>query len=438
MKRREFLAGCLAGGGVASLFAQGRRLPNAVLIISDDQGWGDYGFMGHPAIRTPRLDRLAGQSMVFTRAYSTAPLCSPSLASMITGLHPHQNKLTCNDPPKVGDGPAWPPERLALRRQVVDYFEKSPTLPRLLSQRGYVSFQSGKWWGGNYSRGGFTAGMTHGDPARGGRHGDDGLKIGRQTMQPVFDFVDKAGTKPFFLWFAPMMPHAPHTPPERLLKYYQTKTDSIHVARYWAMCEWWDEACGQLLDHLDAKGIADNTLVLYTTDNGWIQQPNAPGFAPRSKQSRYDGGLRTPLMVRWPGKVKPLRDEKTLVSNLDLAPAILRAAGLEASKEMQGCNLLDAAVLKQREAVFGAVYTHDAVDIHQPVENLRYLWVVEGEWKLILPAKQADEKVGAELYNVVRDPHEKNNLAGKHPERVALMRKRIANWWPEGAGSESR
>lgn len=433
MDRRTFLTS--AAAGAAGLPAQpGAAAPNVVLIISDDQAWTDYGFMGHPAIRTPRLDRLASESVVFTRAYTAAPLCCPSLASILTGLHPHQHRITSNDPPRLGDRP-WPPERLALRAQVIDYYEKSPTLPGLLGSRGYGSFQSGKWWGGSYARGGFGAGMTHGDPARGGRHGDEGLKIGRQTMQPVFDFIDGSAGKPFFLWFAPMMPHSPHNPPERLLQKYRDRAGSIHVARYWAMCEWWDEVCGRLLDHLDARRLARDTMVLYTCDNGWIQSPDSPRFAPRSKQSRFDGGLRTPLMVRWPARVRPLRDDRTVVSNVDLAPTILRAAGARPTAGMQGLDLLDPAALRRREAVFGAAYTHDAVDIHRPVENLKYLWVIEGDWKLILPGKQAEEKVGPELFDLIRDPHEKHNLASRHPGRVAAMNKRIERWWPAGAAS---
>ncbi len=432
MQRRTFLGGALA---CAPLPGQtSAPPPNVVLIISDDQAWGDYGFMGHPHVRTPRLDGLARQSAVFTRGYSSTPLCCPSLASIITGLHPHQNRITSNDPPRTGDAP-WPPERLALRARMIENYEKSPTIPRLLAQRGYRSFQSGKWWGGSFARGGFTAGMTHGDPARGGRHGDEGLKIGRATMQPVYDFIDGAGGNPFFLWFAPMMPHTPHNPPERLLKHYQSRTPSIHVARYWAMCEWWDEVCGQLLDHLDAKGLAANTLLLYTCDNGWIQQPGAPGFAPRSKRSQYDGGVRTPLLVRWPGRVRPARDERTLVSNLDLAPTILRAAGLGPTPDMQGLNLLDAAALKRREIVFGGVYTHDAVDIDRPVSSLQYLWAVEGPWKLILPGPQAEGKPEVELFNVVQDPHENTNLSARRPREVARIRERIAAWWPEGAAA---
>ena len=184
--------------------------PNIVLIIGDDQAWTDYSFMAHPQIRTPRLDRLAREGLTFRRGYVPSSLCSPSLASILTGLYPHQHKITSND--AVAGGSRR--ESAQVRKVTGDLianFERVPTLPRLLATQNYVSFQTGKWWGGDYRRGGFTAGMSHGDPERGGRHGDDGLKIGRETMQPIYDFIDvstKEG-KPFFLWYAPMLPHQP-------------------------------------------------------------------------------------------------------------------------------------------------------------------------------------------------------------------------------------
>src|SRR4051794_13741172 len=167
--------------------------PNVVLIIADDIGWTDYGFMGHPHIKTPRLDRLASQSLTFRRGYVTSSLCSPSLASILTGRYPHQHKITSNDPPlPPGVDPrsaAGNPAFLAQRQEMIQYFDDMPTLPRLLAPKGYLSFEAGKWWGGSYRRGGFTHGMTHGDPDRGGRHGDAGLAIGRQGMKPVLLFI---------------------------------------------------------------------------------------------------------------------------------------------------------------------------------------------------------------------------------------------------------
>jgi len=442
MTRRHFMktfglvASAFAMGGCSSLRTrQDQRLPNIVMLISDDQGWDDYGFMGHSQIQTPRIDRLAAESLLFTRGYVTAPLCCPSLSSMITGLHPHQHKITSNDPPFIGKRRGWPPERLAQRFEMHDYMSNTPTLPRMLGDKGYQSLQTGKWWMGNYSRGGFTHGMTHGDPAKGGRHGDAGLTIGRKTMQPIYDFIDEAKNTPFFLWYAPMLPHLPHNPPARLLKKYVDKTASIHLARYWAMCEWWDEGCGQILDYLDKKGLANDTIVLYVCDNGWVQREDSKLMTPRSKGTRYEAGIRTPIMVRWPGKVTPKQDDKTIVSSIDLATTILSACGLSTKPDMQGVDLLDPRALRKRKAVCGAEYGHNATDIHNPLANLQYLWVVEKDWKLILPAGQAAKKGTLELFNVVDDPREKTNLAIKHPHIVRKLRKRIEAWWPEGAAT---
>jgi uncharacterized sulfatase len=271
--------------------------------------------------------------------------------------------------------------------------------------------------------------MTHGDPKRGGRHGDAGLAIGRKTMKPIFDFIDAAGQKPFFIWYAPFLPHSPHNPPERLLKKYRDKTKSIHIARYWAMCEWFDETCGQLLDYIDKKGLREDTVVLYVCDNGWIQRPNSGGYAPRSKRSRFDGGVRTPIMVRWPGRVEPRRDDATPVSSIDLAPTALAVCGIEAPRAMQGVNLLDAAATAARLAVFGAVYTHDAVDVHRPAKNLLWRWCVSGQWKLCVPNGAAVPKATPELYDVKADPHEKSNLAARQPQVVQRLRQLIDRWY---------
>src|SRR5574341_86024 len=157
----------MSAGGVASP-------PNIVVIISDDHGWTDYGFMGHPHIRTPRLDKLASQSLTFTRGYVPTALCSPSLTSIITGRYPQEHLITYNDPPappggKQGD---WRnrPEYVAAWDEMRSFITRVPTLPRLLRQKGYLSLQTGKWWLGNYANGGFTDGMSHGDRRRGGRH----------------------------------------------------------------------------------------------------------------------------------------------------------------------------------------------------------------------------------------------------------------------------
>jgi len=391
--------------------------PNIVILLGDDQAWTDYGFMGHPEIQTPHLDRLSREGACFAQGYSVTSLCRPSLASLITGLYPHQHKIVGNDPPRGTD-----------RREMLRHIRRLPTLPKWLNEKGYVSFQSGKWWEGNPSEGGFTAGMTHGDPQRGGRHGDEGLKIGREGLKPVFDFLDQTNGKPFFLWYAPMMPHTPHNPPPRLLAKYQREGKTLPVARYHAMCEWFDETCGELLDYLDRKQLARNTLVVFVTDNGWIQQPNGNQFAPKSKRSPYDGGLRTPILVRWPGHVAPARIE-TPVSSLDIVPTILKAAGVTPADPLPGLDLVALAAHpapSPREALFGSVFDHDVRDLDRPEASLLFRWCRQDRWKIIVPR---DPNLAVELYDVQRDPREETNCASDHADTVADLKRRIDAWW---------
>ncbi|MEM6688997.1 MAG: sulfatase-like hydrolase/transferase, partial [Planctomycetota bacterium] len=208
-----------------------RERPNIVIIISDDQAWTDYGFMGHADIKTPYLDGLAARSLVFERGYVASPLCRPSLASILTGLYPFQHGITGNDV----DGKN---QRAELDLPLRAKFHRHPSFVNLLTQNGYLAHQSGKWWEGSWKDGGFTHGMTHGDPTRGGRHGDRGLKIGRDSMKPVTDFIDNAmkEQKPFLLWYAPFLPHSPHNPPKRFLENYRRPELANDVAEYYAMC----------------------------------------------------------------------------------------------------------------------------------------------------------------------------------------------------------
>jgi uncharacterized sulfatase len=408
--------------------------PNIVFIISDDQTWTDYSFMGHQQIETPNIDRLAAQSLTFTHGYVPSSLCCPSLATMITGLYPHQSKITGNEPPVPKGGKRTPAYRQGVQ-DLVALIDDVPTLPRMLAKQGYLSHQSGKWWQGNFNRGGFTHGMTHGDPKRGGRHGDVGLRIGRDGLKPIYNFIEGAGDKPFFIWYAPFLPHTPHTPPQRLLDKYKKKTDSPFIAKYWAMCEWFDETVGDLVAHLDKT--APDTLIIYITDNGWIQEPNRRGYALKSKRSQYDGGTRTPLMLRWPGKIKPGKST-TPVSSIDLAPTVLLAAGLKPTKQMPGVNLLDANAVNARKFLYGEVFLHNAVALQNPAANLTYRWGIRDGWKLILPHKQnVTTRAGKgakgtgtiELYHLAKDPLETKNLAEANVSKVAELRKLINAEW---------
>ncbi len=441
-------------------FAADEKRPNIVFIISDDHAWTDYGFMGHPHIETPNLDTLARRSAVFTRGYVPTALCRPALATLVTGLYAHQHRISGNDPallpPVTAAGQVKlklktkarggeSAEYAALREKLISHLDEDATIPRLLGGQGYLSHQSGKWWEGSYQRGGFTHGMTRGFPQPGGRHGDDGLKIGREGMAPVFEFIDHAAAekKPFFLWYAPFLPHTPHTPPDRLFQKYKAKgIQSDFVARYYAMVEWFDETCGQLLDYLSDKGLAQDTLVVYIGDNGWIQQPDGPGFAPRSKQSANEGGVRQPTMFCWPGVIQPGERGEQLCSSVDIVPTALAAAGVAIPDNLPGFNLLPILKSGQptpRQAVFGETFAHDVANIDKPEDSLLYRWVIEGKWKLLLTY---DGRVGRygqhhprtekrpQLFDLLADPHEDRNLAADNPEVVDRLAAKLQEWWP--------
>ncbi len=422
-------------------FARAADRPNIVLIISDDQSWTDYGFMGHKQIQTPRIDQLARESLTFTRGYVPDSLCRPSLTTMVTGLYPHQHGIVGNDPPPPPDladkskrAQRNDPRYLQRRIDYIKHIDRVPKLAGLLSTQGYLSHQSGKWWEGNFRRGGFTHGMTHGDRTRGGRHGDLGLTIGRQGMRPVFDFIDMSmqQDKPFFIYYAPFLPHTPHNPPARLLNKYKNKTRHVPIAKYWAMCEWFDETVGELIDYLDEKKLADNTIVMYVTDNGWINRIDRSAYAERSKRSQYEGGVRTPIMIRWPGHVTPRMDTTHLANSIDLVPTVLAAVGLKKTDAMQGINLLDADAVAKRTAIFGEILEHDIQHMTDPVASLRFRWVIEGEWKLIVPHAGREPDAQVELFNIVADPHEKQDVSKEHAQLVGELTKKIDAWWNVG------
>ena len=416
---------CCALASLYSATAQGENSPppNVVVLISDDQGFGDYGFMGHAIIETPRLDKLASESLMFRRGYVTTALCCPSLATMLTGQYPHEHRRTGNDPLK---------ETGKRVSEWIDYFAKQPQLPAMLRDAGYLTLHTGKYWHGDPAVSGFTDSM-----GKTGRHGSEySLSIGRETMEPVKKFLDKAGQeqKPFMIWYAPFMPHTPHTPPERLLKKY-VEAGAGSQAKYYAMCEWFDETCGDVLDRIEKRGLSQNTIVLYLCDNGWGSVGKGS-----VKSSPYELAVRTPIMVRWPGQVKAEMNDTLLASNIDLAPTVLRACGVEPAKTMSGVNLLDRDAVTARKQLFLENFAHDMLDVHKPEASLRSRSCVEKDWKLTLwhelhpeldikgwQMQAPAEKI--QLFNLAEDPMESNNVAKDHPEKVAALTSMLNAWW---------
>ena len=290
---------------------------------------------------------------------------------------------------------------------------------------------------------GFTHGMTEGE-----RHGDKGLDIGRKGMDSIFNFIEVAQSNdnPFYVWYAPFLAHTPHNPPDSLFKKYAAKVDSDHLARYYAMVEWFDQTCGELIHYLYKNGLRENTLIYYVCDNGWIQNPDKPKFDIRSKQTPMEGGVRTPIMFSMPGTLKP-SSRKELVSSIDILPTILDAVNMEVPQNLPGLNLWDNLMNEKeidRIIVFGEAYGHDIIDKDNPEASLGYLWCIENDWKLILSYDGALEggnggydfthdEVRSEpirLYKITEDPFEKKNLASEYPDKVQQIKEKIEAWYP--------
>lgn len=450
---------CLLSLGCQQQEEQVPQKPNIIFIISDDQAFADYGFMGHEHIQTPNLDRLAQESATFTRGYATAPLCSPSLASMISGLYAFQHGITGNDPVVEYEGEksygkfaangefppnSYPVQRNKAYQTLATNFYKHKLITQTLSENGYRSFQTGKWWVGSAEDAGFDKGMTHGDFRRGGRHGDEGLKIAREGLDPIYDFMAETDSlgQPFFLWYAPFLPHTPHNPPKELEEKYLKVAPSPTIAKYWAMVEWFDQTTGELLNHLKEKGWEENTIIVYTCDNGWIQSVDSKGYAPRSKRSPFEGGIRTPLMFKYPGVITPKMNQEEVVSNVDMVPTVLSLLDLPKG-ELPGIDVLNEEALADRTTVFAEAYDHDIRNINVPTETILYKIAVEKDWKLLLPNNEIikvdattrkEKRAGyyakdIQLFNLTSDPNELKNVAAEHPEVVQRLTQKINAWW---------
>lgn len=393
--------------------------PNVILIISDDQGFTDYGFMGHKVVKTPSLDRIASESLLYTRGY-VMPVCSPSLACLLTGKLPHGHGITGNDLSKNSIEAAKSAGETGRSPLAHRLLSNSLILPKALTEAGYLTYQTGKLWNVTATEVGFTSGMTEAE----GRHGGAGLDIGRKTMKPMFDFIASAQSqnKPFFVWYAPMMPHMPHNPPEEYLAHYQGKGLSPKAEKYYAMVEWFDKTCGELDEYLAQKKLVENTVIIYLADNGWdAEQGN------RAKLSPYEMGIRTPMFVRWPGKVTAQRDDETLASILDLVPTVLKACGVKVPAELPGLDLLDRAAMTARKSIFVEAYTHDIAALDHPEQSLVTQVVINGWSKLLIPGPVGPDKAytsapkGVELFDLKSDPLEKKNLAAERGEEVKRL-----------------
>ena len=394
--------------------------PNVVFILSDDQSWDDYGFMGHPHLKTPNLDQLAGEGLVYERGYTTAAICRPSLASIVTGLYPHQTGVRGNRP-FMGEGvdhrqlrrnkKLWPLAQ-EQSRTMTQTLANAPSMVRQLQDKGYATLQTGKWWEGNPLDHGFDEGFGHG--------------IGRKTMEPIHNFVEKAqkNEQPFFIWYAVFLPHTPHNAPDELYQKYKDLAPNESTARYWANIAWLDETCGQLVDYLKEKDLYDNTLFIFTADNGWQPDPKTVGGYIRSKKEPVEAGVRTPIFLTHKNSILPRRDKETLASNIDIAPTILNACGIEPNKAMSGLDLRKPEALARRDRIFVDVYEVDIrFDAVEDVDSDLVARVVVDGWDKLIVRPDS-----LELYDLKNDPDDRRDISAQDPYKVKKLSALMDNW----------
>ena len=458
----------------ASAAVVAREPPNIMYVLADDMAWNDFGFMGNSRVHTPNLDALASRSARFVSGYVPSSVCRPSLATLLTGLYPHQHGIYFNHGPPGNAGYNRMTSRQQYeqtRRREFEILRRSPTLPAILTaRRGYRCLQTGKFWEGHWRNGGFTEGMSLFKPpprqqtfggvrilAGGERvahgNGDVGLQIGRTTLEPIVRFIDechKDGT-PWMVWYAPYLPHQPHDSPEEFYRLARRIPGvAPHEVPYFASIAQFDDSVGKLVEQVRRVGATERTLFVFVSDNGWRpsrnpQRDRAKEYAPtsRSKRSPFDDGLRTPILVRWDGVIAPATHAEP-VSSIDLFPTLLSAAGVETDRpeSLPGIDLMPVArgdgQLEPSRPVFGEIYPGDATRLDNPERDVAYRWVRIRELKLIVPHHGADGSPpwggyleSAALFDVESDPDERQNLID-HPEyhaRAVRLRDALDAWW---------
>jgi uncharacterized sulfatase len=334
---------------------------------------------------------------------------------------PRNHGITGND--LAPDAPQSTGGKLNRKPLMDQLLSNSLMLPKALTDSGYLTFQTGKLWNATFKDVGFNHGMT----GKQGRHGGEGLTIGREGMQPIYDFIETTNKekKPFFIWHAPLMPHDPHTPPKEILDKYKGKGLTLAAEKYYAMIEWFDQTCGELDGYLTKNDLRKNTVILYLSDNGWNAAEGYNGG--RAKMTPYEMGIRTPMFVRWPEKVKPLRDEETLAHITDFPTTILKLAGINVPADLPGIDLLDRDAMSKRKSIFVESYCHDIADLNQPGKSMYARVVIDGFSKLIIPGPAKPTRpfhtipTEVELYDLKADPLEKTNLAKDRPDEVKRL-----------------
>jgi len=422
-----------------------KEYPNIVLLVGDDQGYPYFGFMGADYVQTPNMDKLAASGTLFTEGYVPQNHCRPSLQTLMTGTLPINHEQAVDALIKEKSIPE--DSIVGFKHHAMRYFQ---TLPRILKEYGYTSFQGGKWWEFNYQNGGFDEGMTKGwKKGDKGKNewflqfmGGEGRQLARATMQPVYDYVEKNSEKPFFIWFAPELPHYPFDAPDKYYNIYKDQDMTESAKRYYANCTWFDDGVGELVRYLKEKGEFENTLFVYVNDNGWEQEPHQEFRADslrwhnggdKGKLSVYDQSFRTPIIFSWKNKIKAGATSKALMHSADIPATILDYIGVEVPKNYFGRSyksLVEDTNKRDRDIIIGKATQMRSEEDMMGMKIEAY-WARTDEW--FFQWNITLETIA--LFDMNKDPRNDNNLAEANPEIVKEFQQKIESWKRERAGS---
>ncbi|MBS1876925.1 MAG: arylsulfatase [Acidobacteria bacterium] len=436
MRRREWL-----GAAAAAAFARGRRRPNIVFLLTDDQGYGDLGRHGNPVIQTPNLDRLHGESVRFTD-FHASPTCAPTRTALMTGRHEFRSGVTHT---------IYERERMSLR---------ATTIAQVLKSAGYATGIFGKWHLGDAEpyqpgRRGFDEVFIHGCGGIGQKYpGTCSDAPGNTYFNPAilhngrFEKTDgyctdvffrqatqwmderRRSQAPFFAYIATNAPHEPLECPREYIDRYRNVTPNEMTARFFGMITNIDDNAGRLLERLKAWGIERDTVFVFMTDNGGTAGVKVFNAGMRGmKNTPYQGGTRVPAFFRWPGVFRP-GDVSALTAHLDVFPTFAELAGarIPAGLELDGRSLVP--LLRNHRAAWAdrLLFTHiGRWPTGKAAESKYARCRVRGPRHSMVNMDRG--RHGWELYDLQADPGESTDIAARMPELVETWNSAYDRWW---------
>ncbi len=423
-----------------TMAAAPQRKPNIIYILADDLGYGDLSCYGQKKFKTSNIDRIAVEGMKFTQNYAGSTVCAPSRCSLMTGLHTGHAQVR-------GNREVEPEGQAPLKRGTV-------TIPTLLKSAGYISGIFGKWalgapgsvsdatvffdefYGYNCQR------QSHSYYPKHLWHNREKVVLDGKTyshdliMNAAMDFIKANSDKPFFCYLPVTLPHAAMQAPKDLHDKYRKLCPQLEdkigkyddtvvqnpIAAFPAMMEHLDNGVGQILALVKELGLEDNTLVIFSSDNGPHREG---GHNPRFwdsngplrgiKRDLYEGGIRVPLLARWPGKIKPGTTSDQLVAFWDVLPTLCELAGVTTPKDVDGISILPTLLgEKQRQ--------HDYLYWEFTAQGGKQA-IRKGNFKAVKRGVFKNSNAKIELYDLNNDLAERKNIAGEYPEVVQEMKK---------------